>query len=164
MRLHYALGIAGMISVAFISAAAAGCRAGVASADNFTLVSPVDRPISEHFGAHVHPVLQIWRGHTGVDFAAAIGEPVKAAAGGQIAVAKWMGEHGNRIEIHHGQGISTTYSHMSRFAAGIENGRCVEAGEVVGNVGATGLIASPHLHFEVLRDRVFFDPELYLPK
>jgi len=79
-------------------------------------------------------------------------------------IAKYTGEHGNRVEIGHGRGYATAYNHMSRFATKMKVGDCVEAGTVIGFIGATGLIASPHLHFEVNRHGVWFDPELFLPK
>ncbi|MEU0935793.1 M23 family metallopeptidase [Embleya sp. NPDC005971] len=84
--------------------------------------------------------------HTGLDFAARSGTPIKAAAAGKISSAGSAGAFGNRIVITHPDGTQTWYCHQSRFA---KTSGSVAAGEVIGYVGTTGNSTGPHLHFEV---------------
>jgi len=71
------------------------------------------------------------------------------AATAVVMTAKYRGELGNHVEVGHGQGYATVHNHMSRFAAILKEGDCIEAGTVIGFASMTGLIASPHLHFGV---------------
>lgn len=88
--------------------------------------------------------------HTGVDIAAPLGTPIHAAADGVISIAWLCGGYGNYVRIRHGDGIATGYAHASRFAKGIYSGARVTAGQIIADVGSTGLSTGPHLHFEVL--------------
>jgi murein DD-endopeptidase MepM/ murein hydrolase activator NlpD len=103
-----------------------------------------------------HPLLGLLRLHTGLDFSGPIGEPVRAAAAGAVVKAEFRGQHGNYVEIDHGDGVVTTYSHMHRLAVGASD--CVAAGDIIGGIGTTGLTAGPHLHFEMPLDGVPVDP------
>jgi hypothetical protein len=94
--------------------------------------------------------------HTGVDLAAALGRPVLAAAGGQVTYAGWDGPYGQRIEITHLDGTKTWYAHLSTITAA--DGAFVAAGEVIGQVGSTGNVTGPHLHYEVRPGGVPTDP------
>lgn len=96
-----------------------------------------------------HPVLQKWRAHKGVDYAAPVGTSVKAAADGKIVYSGWQGGYGNVVIIEHGKQHSTVYGHLSKFAANAKVGGHVNQGEVIGFVGQTGLASGPHLHYEV---------------
>ena len=80
----------------------------------------------------------------------------------QVTEAAWAGEFGNRVNVGQGARSATGYSHMPLMAPGLRAGDCAEAGSVIGLIGATGLIASPHLHFEVRRHGVWHDPERFL--
>ncbi|WP_406285274.1 M23 family metallopeptidase [Embleya sp. NBC_00896] len=84
--------------------------------------------------------------HTGLDFAAKSGTPIKAAAAGRITSAGTAGAFGNRIVITHPDGTQTWYCHQSRFA---KTSGAVAAGDLIGYVGTTGNSTGPHLHFEV---------------
>ena len=110
------------------------------------------------FGMRRHPVLGFLRMHAGVDWAAPIGTPIMAAGGGVIDEAKWKGEYGNYVRIRHANGYSTSYAHQSRFAPGISEGAKVRQGQVIGFIGATGLVSGPHLHYEVLVNNRPVDP------
>lgn len=92
-----------------------------------------------------------WYGHrhTGQDFAAPRGTPVRAVAAGVVRVAAFRGSYGRRIEIRHDDGTTTTYSHLSSIA--VRPGERVAAGQRIGRVGSTGNTTGPHLHLEVLR-------------
>jgi murein DD-endopeptidase MepM/ murein hydrolase activator NlpD len=84
--------------------------------------------------------------HTGTDFAAPSGTPVMAVGAGEIIEAGWAGAYGNRIIIRHEDGTETWYCHLSRF---VKRSGSVDAGQVIGNVGATGNATGSHLHLEV---------------
>ncbi len=120
------------------------------------LMSPVAGRITSGFGMRHHPILRFARFHSGIDFGAAWGSPVVAAAEGQVLGAGWSGGYGRQVRVAHGSGIVTTYSHMSAIAAA--PGETVRQGQVLGYVGSTGLSTGPHLHFEVLMNGRAVDP------
>jgi murein DD-endopeptidase MepM/ murein hydrolase activator NlpD len=95
-----------------------------------------------------HPVLNTIRAHRGVDYAAPIGTPVRAAGDGRVRFVGRQGGYGNVIELEHGSGVVTVYGHLSRFASQLRKGQRVELGKVIGYVGKTGLATGPHLHYE----------------
>ncbi len=101
--------------------------------------------ISSPFGYRVHPVLHTVRMHTGIDYAAPTGTPIKAAADGEVIFKGWKGGYGNTVMIRHANGVETLYGHMSAFSPA--DGR-VRAGEVIGFVGTSGRSTGPHLHYE----------------
>jgi murein DD-endopeptidase MepM/ murein hydrolase activator NlpD len=112
-----------------------------------------------------HPILNRMRAHRGVDYAAPIGTPVRAAGGGRVAFVGVKGGYGNVIEIIHPGGVRTVYGHLSRFSRGLRAGTVVEQGRVIGHVGMTGLATGPHLHYEYLQNGVHKDPQkVPLPK
>jgi murein DD-endopeptidase MepM/ murein hydrolase activator NlpD len=87
-------------------------------------------------------------GHYGVDIAADFGSPVVAAAGGKVIFSGWKSNGGGwQVWISHGDGLYTTYNHMSGLSVG--NGESVGKGEQVGRIGQSGHATGPHLHFEV---------------
>ena len=95
-----------------------------------------------------HPVLNIVRAHKGIDFAAPVGTPIKAAGSGRIIERGRKGGYGNAIVLAHPGGVTTLYGHMSRFKPGMLIGQKVKQGEVIGYVGMTGLASGAHLHYE----------------
>ena len=105
-----------------------------------------------------HPILHTVRAHLGVDYAAPVGTPVWASAGGKIAEVGMRSGSGNTVVINHSNGIATRYYHLSRFAKGLTAGKHVNQKEVIGYVGTTGLSTGPHLHFSVTRNGAFVDP------
>ena len=110
------------------------------------------------FGMRFHPILHYTRLHSGVDWANATGTPILAAGNGTIIKAQHESGYGNRIETQHPYGYITTYSHMSAFARGMEEGGRVRQGQVIGFLGQTGLATGPHLHYEVMVNGNFVDP------
>ena len=104
------------------------------------------------------PILKTTRLHTGVDYELAIGEPVRAAAPGEVRFAGSNAGYGNYVTLRHGNGYETTYAHLSAFA--VQQGSCVQAGDIIGRSGATNL--GPHLHFEVRINGRFVDPSGYI--
>ncbi len=117
---------------------------------------PIHGKINSQFG-----VLRVFNGeprnkHNGIDYAGAVGEPVKAAAKGRVVLTGNFYFSGKTIYIDHGQGLITTYMHMSKI--NVKTGDIVNAGDIVGLVGATGRVTGPHLHFGLYAQGVGVDP------
>jgi len=104
--------------------------------------------ISSGFSMRVHPILGIWKQHTGVDFAAPTGTPIHASGDGVVDFVGKQNGYGNIVVIKHWNNYSTAYGHMSRFATGLRKGDKISQGEVIGFVGMTGWATGPHLHYE----------------
>ena len=122
--------------------------------------SPLQEPrVSSPFGLRrMHPILRRVLPHTGVDYASRVGTPVFATGDGIIAYAGRRGGYGNLVEVQHPSGYSSRYAHLSAIRAGVAAGRLVRQGEVIGQVGMTGLATGPHLHYEVRRLGQPIDP------
>ena len=129
---------------------------GVAPRTSSGIFWPVQARITSTFGMRRHPVLGYARMHKGMDFGAPHGQPIAAAAEGQVVRAGWAGGYGQQVRIAHGNGLVTSYSHMSRIA--VAPGTLVHAGQLIGHVGSTGLSTGPHLHFETLRNGEAVNP------
>lgn len=120
------------------------------SAKSMLMKTPVDGArISSGFGMRFHPVLGYSRMHKGIDFAVPDGTPVMAAGSGTIQIAGKVNGYGNFVLLNNGNGYSTAYGHLSRFAAGIHKGSRVRQGQVIAYSGHTGLATGPHLHYEI---------------
>ncbi len=114
------------------------------------LRTPLDGArVSSGFGMRRHPVLGFSRHHAGVDFAAPAGTPVFAAADGVVAAARMERGYGRTVRLRHAGGTETVYAHLSRITAGIAPGERVRQGDVIGQVGSSGMATGPHLHFEI---------------
>jgi len=113
-----------------------------------TLGSPLPGVgVNSNFGPRMHPITGSAGWHTGIDFAAPAGTPIRAAAGGRIFSATGRGGYGLTVVIDHGKATATLYAHMSRMA--VDAGDKVKRGQVIGFVGSTGFSTGPHVHFEV---------------
>jgi murein DD-endopeptidase MepM/ murein hydrolase activator NlpD len=120
------------------------------------------RRISSTFGNRFHPILGVWKGHKGTDYAANIGTPVRAIGDAVVIRAGWAGGYGNMLELRHRNGYVTRYGHLSRFAAGIHTGSHVNIAQTIAYVGTTGRSTGPHLHFEVIVGGVQKDSRIAL--
>lgn len=122
--------------------------------------TPIDvvRISSRFTNSRRHPVLNVTRAHKGVDYAARVGTPIRAAGDGKIVTAERQGGYGNVIIIQHNAKNTTLYGHMKGFAKGIREGMSVKQGQVIGYVGTTGLSSGPHLHYEFRVAGVHVDP------
>ena len=119
----------------------------------YTLTSP--------FGMRKHPVLGYERMHNGVDMACASGTPIYASRSGVVTVASYQaGGAGNYVSINHGDGFSSIYMHMTRYI--VSAGQYVNAGQVIGYVGSTGISTGPHLHFGISYKGTYVNPMDYL--
>lgn len=107
-----------------------------------------------------HPIFQDVRPHYGIDISARRGSAVVATAAGRVVRAGWESGHGNHVEIDHGYGIRTTYSHNARIL--VETGERVKRGDTVALVGSTGFSVGPHVHYEVLENGRPVDPLKYI--
>ncbi len=115
--------------------------------------------VSSPFGLQrMHPILNRVLPHTGVDFAAPSGTPVRVTGDGALISAGRRGGYGIMVEVQHPSGYTTRYAHLSRLASGITEGRAVRQGEILGYVGMTGLATGPHLHYELRRQGLPLDP------
>lgn len=133
-------------------------RNGVAG-DEFLVRDPVrGAEMSSGFGNRIHPITGDYLPHTGVDFRAPVGTPIRAAGSGLITDMRWGDGYGWFIRIRHERGFETVYAHMSAFAEGIAPGKTVMRGDKIGYVGSTGSSTGAHLHYEVLRKGAYVNP------
>src|SRR5207248_687987 len=129
------------------------------SAKKFLVRKPVaDGTITSGFGGRNHPLLGFTKMHTGVDWASSTGTPIFASGNGIIEKIGLEGGYGKYIRIRHANGWETAYGHMSAFARGMEVGKKVRQGQVIGYVGSTGLSTGAHLHYEIIVNGRFVDP------
>ena len=124
------------------------------------LLKPLSyRRISSRFtNSRYHPILNTWRSHRGVDYAADAGTEVMATSDGVVTERRFDGSYGNTVLIRHPNGFQTRYAHMRAFRNGVVVGTRVLQGEVIGYVGMTGLATGPHLHYEMLQSGRHMDP------
>ena len=94
-----------------------------------------------------HPILKIRRPHLGIDYGGPTGTPIKAIGNGIVTYVGWKGGSGKFIKIRHSDKYDSSYSHLSRYPAGLHVGSHVQQGQVIGYMGQTGLATGPHLHF-----------------
>ena len=115
---------------------------------------------SSGFGVRSDPFLGRPAMHTGLDFRAASGDPVRATANGKVVTSGWQGGYGRMVEIDHGNGLSTRYGHLSEI--NVKVGDLIKIGQVIGAVGSTGRSTGPHLHYETRIDGDAVDPQKFL--
>ena len=114
--------------------------------------------ITSVMGMRFHPIHNTWKAHTGVDYGAPTGTAVRSVGDGVIETAGWEGGYGKYIRLKHANGYETAYGHMSAFAKGMEVGKRVRQGQVIGFIGSTGLSTGAHVHYEILVNGRFVDP------
>jgi len=162
-----------LVEQARAAAAAEAARAAAARAANQSytpptggtgfLSYPANAPITSEFGQRFHPILHIWKLHSGTDFGVPCGTPVYATADGTILSAGWGGGDGNRIVIDHGiisgVDLATTYNHLSSF---VLRGGSVKKGQLIAYSGTTGYSTGCHLHFETLENGAFVDARRWI--
>jgi murein DD-endopeptidase MepM/ murein hydrolase activator NlpD len=121
-----------------------------------------DFAVTSPFGYRMHPVLKVWRLHTGIDYGLNIGDTVVASNDGCVFHAGSKGGYGLAVVLRHSKEIKTLYAHNSRIEAKLN--QCVKKGEVIAFAGNTGLSTAPHLHFEIIKNEMPVNPMEYLSK
>ena len=121
------------------------------------LASPMEfSRVTSGFKMRFHPILQTWRAHLGIDYAAPTGTPARTVADGVVEFAGVQNGFGNVVMVKHGGNKTTVYAHLSRIL--VQRGQNVSQGQNVGLVGATGWATGPHLHFEFRVNGAHVDP------
>jgi murein DD-endopeptidase MepM/ murein hydrolase activator NlpD len=131
------------------------------SLKRFLLKTPLkfDPRITSGFSrSRLHPVLNYRRAHNGVDYAAPAGAPVAAVATGVVTFAGWTNGGGRTVKLRHSGGYDSEYLHLSSIAAGVRAGARVGQGDVIGRVGATGMVTGVHLHYGLKRNGSYVNP------
>jgi len=128
---------------------------------------PQNTPVTEGFvgsgfGTRVDPFSGQLSMHAGLDFAAPVGAPILAAAGGVVSAAEYNPAYGNMVVIEHGNGLQTLYAHASKID--VRAGEIVRKGQQIARVGSTGRSTGSHLHFEVHVNGVPQNPARYLSR
>ena len=131
--------------------------------DGAELQAPIaNGRITSPWGMRKHPVLRVMRFHMGVDYEAAAGTPVYAAADGVVAEARKFGNYGLYLKLAHGERTATIYAHLQKLEPALKPGNTVKRGDVIAYVGHCGLASGPHLYFEVLVDNKRVNPEQWV--
>jgi murein DD-endopeptidase MepM/ murein hydrolase activator NlpD len=131
------------------------------SLKRFFLKTPLkfDPRITSGFSrSRLHPVLNYRRAHNGVDYAAPTGAPVGAVATGVVTFAGWTKGGGRTVKVRHSSGYESEYLHLSAISPGMRRGARVGQGEVIGRVGATGMVTGAHLHYGLKRNGAYVNP------
>lgn len=119
--------------------------------------------VTSYYGWRVDPLGRGYKFHSGVDIAAGGGNKVLAVCDGVVTTAKYHNSYGNYVVIYHGDGVSTLYAHMQNGSLQVKVGDKVTKGQWIGRVGTTGDSTGNHLHFSVIVNGEYLNPDNYLP-
>ncbi len=119
--------------------------------------------ITSYFGWRWDPLGRGYQHHSGLDIAAGGGNAVIAVCDGVVTTAKWHYSYGNYVVIYHGDGVSSLYAHMQNNSLTVKVGDKVKRGQQIGKVGTTGDSTGNHLHFSVIVNGSYLNPDDYLP-
>ncbi len=127
-------------------------------------VEPIPRDqtrLSSGYGERIHPIYKIGKAHLGLDFTSPTGTAIHATGDATVEFAGYnTSGYGYHVILDHGYGYKTLYGHMSEV--NVRKGQKVKRGDVIGEVGSTGLSTGPHLHYEVIKDGAHVDPINFL--
>lgn len=124
---------------------------------NQRMYLPLDGTVTSEFGARIHPIKGNLSYHSGIDIAAPMGEPIKAAFDGVVVESEYDKWNGYHIKIQHDNGVMTVYCHCNELF--VDCGTTVDAGDKIATVGSTGSSTGPHLHFEFRINDICYNPE-----
>jgi murein DD-endopeptidase MepM/ murein hydrolase activator NlpD len=148
-------------NVALVAAEVDRYAAAREIASRLPLAKPVaNAVITSRYGSRLDPFLKRPALHTGIDFRATTGYPVKSTAAGKVITAEYSGGYGKMVEIDHGNGVTTRFGHLSRIL--VKPGQEIPKGFVVGRAGSTGRSTGPHIHYEIRIDGDPIDPIRYI--
>jgi len=138
---------------------------GIVEISNFPslrgqMIWPTQGYVISHFGRHKHPKWKTITENIGIDIKAEFGEDVRAVADGVVTAITWQRGRGNIVIVNHKGGYFTVYTHLSQILVQIDE--AVKLGQVIGNVGDTGSLQGPMLHFEIWKSNRALDPEEWL--
>jgi murein DD-endopeptidase MepM/ murein hydrolase activator NlpD len=123
--------------------------------DNPSFIMPVEGEITSEYGERVHPVFKTVKMHTGIDIDSEIGTPIKSATSGLVLRVGEDAINGKYIRVKSGK-YEVVYAHC--YKASVKEGQRVKQGDILGEVGDTGIVSGPHLHFEVQENGASLDP------
>ena len=126
---------------------------------NYSLIKPLEGEITSRFGPRNPEVPTVPKYHTGIDIARVVGTVVISAMEGTVELVSGEGNYGNHVKITNGD-VSTLYAHCSKIY--VKEGDYITQGQEIAEVGATGNVTGPHLHFEIRRNDEYVDPDLIL--
>lgn len=127
---------------------------------NYSFIRPIEGgTISSRFGSRNPTTPTVPKYHTGIDIAANTGTYIVAAMEGKVTQVSSVGDYGNHLRIKQGE-ITTLYAHCSKIY--VKEGDTIKQGQKIAEVGATGNVTGPHLHFEIRRNNEFVDPDYVL--
>lgn len=126
---------------------------------NYSLIKPLEGEITSRFGPRNPEVPTVPKYHTGIDIARVVGTVVISAMEGTVELVSGEGSYGNHVKITNGD-VSTLYAHCSKIY--VKAGDYITQGQEIAEVGATGNVTGPHLHFEIRRNNEYVDPDLIL--
>ncbi len=126
---------------------------------NYSLIKPLEGEITSRFGHREPTVPTVPKNHTGIDIAEDIGKIIVASMEGDVTLVSSEGDYGNHIKITNGE-VTTLYAHCSKIY--VKEGEHIVQGQQIAEVGATGNVTGPHLHFEIRRNNEYIDPDLVL--
>lgn len=127
---------------------------------NYSFIRPIEGgTISSRFGSRNPTTPTVPKYHTGIDIAANTGTDIVAAMEGKVTQVSSVGDYGNHLRIEQGE-ITTLYAHCSKIY--VKEGDTIKQGQKIAEVGATGNVTGPHLHFEIRRNNEFVDPDYVL--
>ena len=126
---------------------------------NCSLIKPLEGEITSRYGIRNPTVPTVPKYHTGIDIARVTGTVIISAMEGTVELVSSEGDYGNHVKITNGE-ISTLYAHCSKIY--VKEGEKIAQGQEIAEVGATGNVTGPHLHFEIRRNNQYVDPDLVL--
>jgi len=126
---------------------------------NYSLIKPLEGEITSRYGVRTPKVETVPKYHTGIDIARVTGTVIIASMEGTVEKVSSEGDYGNHVKITNGE-VSTLYAHCSKIY--VTEGEYVSQGAQIAEVGATGNVTGPHLHFEIRRNNQYVDPDLIL--